>query len=210
NRRDKKRPAPVRILLLGRYNASGTKDTGEQLLAWPFCLTSVTDSSFAPVQQSSSDGSCATFSNLGPGTYIVTEGSATGWFGSTNSSTITIDHCGQTVEVDFGNYCTVPSGGLTLGFWSNKNGNKILTGSSTGTGTTLSSGVVSLLNSCQLRNANGTVHNFTNSYSAFRCACTLNPFMCDMCRSRTTQSGRRVSMDFKNSGPEANVSILRP
>lgn len=35
-----------------------------------------------------------------------------------------------------------PSGGVTLGFWSNKNGNKILTGSPTGNGTTLLSGVV--------------------------------------------------------------------
>jgi hypothetical protein len=61
-----------------------------------------------------------------------------------------------------------PSGGVTLGFWSNKNGNKILTGSPTGNGTTLLSGVVTLLNSCQLRNANGTIHTFTNSYSAFK------------------------------------------
>ena len=61
-----------------------------------------------------------------------------------------------------------PSGGVTLGFWSNKNGNKILTGSPTGNGTTLLSGVVTLLNSCQLRNANGTIHTFTNSYFAFK------------------------------------------
>jgi hypothetical protein len=152
------------------FNANGIKDTGEQLLGWPFCLTSVTNSSFAPVSQSSSDGSCTTFSNLGPGTYVVTEGTATGFFGSTNSSTITIDHCDQTVTVNFGNYCTVPSGGLTLGFWSNKNGNKLITsdGASTGTGVTLKPGVVTLLNGCQLRNANGTVHTFTNNYSLFR------------------------------------------
>jgi len=42
-----------------------------------------------------------------------------------------------------------------------------------------------------------------------RCACTLNPSMCGMCRSRTTQSGRRVSSDFKNSAPDPNVSTLR-
>ena len=68
----------------------------------------------------------------------------------------------------FGNYCTSPSGGLTLGFWSNKNGNKLLTGNVNGTGTTLLPAVMTLLNSCQLRNANGTVHTFTNSYSLFR------------------------------------------
>ena len=43
-----------------------------------------------------------------------------------------------------------------------------------------------------------------------RCVCTLNPFTCGMCRSRTTQSGRRVSSDFKNSAPEPNVSTLKP
>jgi len=52
----------------------------------------------------------------------------------------------------------------------------------------------------------------TGSAACFRarCACTLNPFISGMCRSRTTQSGRRVSRDFKNSGPEPNVSTLRP
>jgi hypothetical protein len=150
------------------FNANGSRDNGEVLLAWPFCLTSLTDPNFSSAQQTSSDGSCTTFSNLGPGTYVVSEGAATGWFGSTNSSTITIDHCGQTVTVNFGNYCTVNSGGLTLGFWSNKNGNKLLTGSPNGTGTTLLPGVVTLLNACQMRNANGTVHTFTNNYSLFR------------------------------------------
>jgi hypothetical protein len=150
------------------FNANATRQDSELLLAWPFCLTSLTDPNFSPVQQTSSDGSCTTFSNLGPGTYVVTEGAATGWFGTTNSSTITIDSCGQTKTVNFGNYCTVPSGGLTLGFWSNKNGNKLLTGNAAGTGTTLLPGVVTLLNGCQLRNANSTVHTFDNNYTNFR------------------------------------------
>jgi hypothetical protein len=88
-------------------------------------------------------------------------------------STITIDHCGQNVSVNFGNYCTVPSGGLTLGFWSNKNGNKILTGNSAGTGSTLLPGVVALLNGTSggcayLRKANGSVHTFAGTYSDFK------------------------------------------
>jgi len=33
----------------------------------------------------------------------------------------------------------------------------------------------------------------------------LEPFMTGMCRSSTTQSGRRVSMDSRNSIPDANV-----
>src|SRR5207244_48540 len=46
-----------------------------------------------------------------------------------------------------------PSGGLTLGFWSNKNGQKILNSKP---------GWVSLLNGLGcLRNADGTIHAFT-------------------------------------------------
>jgi len=67
----------------------------------------------------------------------------------------------------FGNYCEVPSGGLTLGFWSNKNGQKILTGSTTGTA--LNQTTMNVLNSCaSLRNANGTIHTFTGTYADFR------------------------------------------
>src|SRR5205823_2315436 len=39
--------------------------------------------------------------------------------------------CGNASNIynyNFGNYCKVPSGGLTLGFWSNKNGQALITG----------------------------------------------------------------------------------
>jgi hypothetical protein len=98
---------------------------------------------------------------------VLSEGTGDGtWTNSTNQSEITIDECGQPVSVSFGNYCTMPSGGLTLGFWSNKNGCKILTG--TTTGNVLDPTVVTLLNSCSLRDANGAVHIFTSDYSKFR------------------------------------------
>ena len=106
-----------------------------------------------------------------PGDYIVTEANAneSNWFHSTSAtSLIVFPASGGSETRTFGNYCTSPSGGLTLGFWSNKNGNKILTGSSAGNGTTLFANVVTLLNSCALVNANGSVHVFTNSYSAFK------------------------------------------
>jgi hypothetical protein len=73
---------------------------------------------------------------------------------------------GTNTGLNFGNYCLVGSGGLTLGFWSNKNGEAIMTG--TATGTIIKAPIVTLLNSLNLRNANGTIHTFTNSYSAFR------------------------------------------
>ena len=163
-------PSSIQVTKFYDFNGNGTKDSGENGLAnWPFCLTSLTDPDFAPISHTTGINGTTTFSNLGPGTYVITEGTADGtWTGTTNTSTITIDHCGQQGTAVFGNYCTVPSGGLTLGFWSNKNGNKLLTGNTAGTGTTLLPAVVTLLNSCQLVNANGTIHTFTNSYSAFR------------------------------------------
>ena len=152
------------------FNANGKKDTGEVLLAWPFCLTGQSDTTFSPVTATSSDGSCAVFSNLPLGTYLVTEGTAAGYTSTTIVGSITLSQCNQNAEVDFGNFCTVPSGGLTLGYWSNKNGNKVLTGNTAGTGTTLLGAVTSLLNSpcgggAVLRNANGTIHTFTGTYA---------------------------------------------
>src|SRR5207253_9295929 len=126
-------------------------------------------------------GGCVTWDNLTvPGDYTVTEANAleSNWFHSPDplppplivngSSVIVFPAAGGNETRTLGNYCTSPSGGLTLGFWSNKNGNKIITGNTSGNGTTLLPAVVTLLNSCQLRNANGAVHTFTNTYSAFK------------------------------------------
>jgi hypothetical protein len=60
----------------------------------------------------------------------------------------------STADLDFGNVCLGAGGGLTLGFWSNNNGQKIMTGSTTGN--TLLPAVQTLLRSLNLRNANGT------------------------------------------------------
>src|SRR6266550_4037701 len=154
-------------------NANGTQDTGEPALTgWPFCIDPLDGGIPALVTQLTANGGCATWSNLTtPGDYVVTEANAneSNWFHSTNAtSLIVFPPSGGSETRTFGNYCTSPSGGLTLGFWSNKNGNKLLTGNANGTGTTLLPAVVTLLNSCQMRNANGTVHVFTNTYSAFR------------------------------------------
>jgi hypothetical protein len=161
-------------------NANGVQDAGEPpLTGWPFCINPLGTASPALQTQLTANGGCVTWSNLTvPGDYTVTEANAneSNWFHSPDplppplivngTSTIVFPAAGGSETRTFGNYCTSPSGGLTLGFWSNKNGCKILTGSTTGT--VLYPAVVTLLNSCQLRNANGTVHTFTNSYSAFR------------------------------------------
>jgi len=109
-------PASIKVTKFYDFNASGSQDSGEQgLVNWRFCLTSLTDPDFAPQTGTTGTGGSFTFSNLGPGTYVLSEGTGDGtWINSTNQSEITIDSCGQTVQVSFGNYCTIPSGGLTL------------------------------------------------------------------------------------------------
>jgi hypothetical protein len=130
-------------------NANGVQDAGEPpLTGWPFCISPLGTGSPALQTQLTANGGCATWSNLTvPGDYTVTEANAneSNWFHSPDpmppplivngTSTIVFPAAGGSETRSFGNYCTQPSGGLTLGFWSNKNGNKILTGSPTGTGT---------------------------------------------------------------------------
>jgi hypothetical protein len=153
-------------------NANGVQDAGEVgLTGWPFCIDPLDNASPALQTQLTANGGCVTWSNLTtPGDYVVTEANASesNWYHSTGGTSMIMLASGGSETRKFGNYCTAPSGGLTLGFWSNKNGNKLLTGNAAGTGPTLLPAVVTLLNSCQMRNANGTVHTFTNVYSAFR------------------------------------------
>jgi hypothetical protein len=169
-------PPPTASITVCKFydkNANGSQDAGEPPLSgWPFCIDPLDGGTPALVTQLTANGGCATWSNLTtPGDYVVTEANAneSNWFHSTSATSLIVFPTGGGNETrTFGNYCTSPSGGLTMGFWSNKNGNKILTGNANGTGTTLLASVVTRLNTCQLRNANGTVHTFTNSYSAFR------------------------------------------
>jgi hypothetical protein len=168
-------PTPTGSITVCKYydkNANGFQDTGEpSLTGWPFCIDPLDGGTPALVTQLTANGGCATWSNLTtPGDYVVTEANAneTNWFHSTGGTSMIMLASGGDETRRFGNYCTAPGGGLTMGFWSNKNGNKIITGNPSGTGTTLLPAVVTLLNSCQLVNANGTIHTFTNSYSAFR------------------------------------------
>lgn len=116
-------------------NASGTYDAGDlDLAGWKMTLKSV-NQGVDSTQFTGADGTTA-WDPLIPDTdYMVTEGmpNEPNWV---HSATIYTGHdgspqnpagpltvvAGQTTTVAFGNYCTVPSNGRTLGFWSNKNG----------------------------------------------------------------------------------------
>lgn len=104
-------------------------------------------------------GGSTTWNNLLPGIdYTVEEGTPTqgNWV---HSATIYAGHdgspenpagpltvvAGQTTNVLFGNYCTIPSNGRTLGFWSNKNGQALIGDDD-----------IAVLISLNLRNANGS------------------------------------------------------
>lgn len=77
-----------------------------------------------------------------------------------SSSTVSLDPdnlCGKIARgPDFGNVCLGKGGGLTLGFWSNKNGQKLV-----------SSADLAFLTSLNLRNATGAPFDPAN-YAAFR------------------------------------------
>ena len=100
------------------------------------------------------------FLNLDPGTYQVCEvipSLAPTWIPTTETNleaTIGPDSTGN----DFGNVCLGPGGGKTLGFWSNKNGEKVF-GNISG---------LSILNPLYLRNGAGTKVTPLASYAAFR------------------------------------------
>lgn len=95
---------------------------------------------------------------LDPDTYTVSEFKPVemNWKNtSTSSQSITLA-AGEEETVEFGNLCLGAGGGLTLGFWSNKNGQALI-----------GPGDLALLTGLNLRYANGT--NFDPAtYSPFR------------------------------------------
>ena len=131
------------------FNANGTLDPGEQGLdGWPMTIDPLDGATPNVATQLTSAG-CVTWSTLDPvfNPYSVTEGTPNepNWFHSTVVTKPVNVVVGQTQTVDFGNYCKVPSGGLTLGFWSNKNGQALINAGD----------LLALRNLC-LRNADGS------------------------------------------------------
>jgi hypothetical protein len=161
-------------------NASGTFDAGDiELAGWEMTLTS-TNQGVDETQFTGSDGTTLWDPLIPDGDYFVEEGmpTETNWV---HSATIYDGHdgspqnpagplavnVGETTEVAFGNYCTVPSGGHTLGFWSNKNGQAKLNDGNT------MNPEFTLLNALHLRTAGGLdfdldLVNQTQAYNYLR------------------------------------------
>lgn len=139
-------------------NANGVQDAGEPRLAgWRMTLESASKA-FSATQATDSFG-YATWQARPATDYTLREGTPvqTNWVQSSpvdgqgqpvnpQATTVVI---GQTRQLSFGNYCTIPSNGRTPGFWSNKNGLTTLMD-----GGTLDP-EFSMLSSLSLRDANG-------------------------------------------------------
>ncbi|HXG92736.1 MAG TPA: hypothetical protein VNN73_10265 [Blastocatellia bacterium] len=104
-----------------------------------------------------------------PNTTYIQTGPNAGATTSDNNATANASKCWggtvgtvDTADLNFGNVCLGAGGGLTLGFWSNKNGEAAIKNCSGGT-----SGTLTFLSGLCLRNATGNDFDPT-SYSGFR------------------------------------------
>lgn len=139
------------------FNANGVEDLGEQKLPnWPMTITPLDGGIPAVGTQITDITGCVSWAHLDPSLspYSITEGTPiqANWFQSNGVSQDVTVVANQIASVSFGNYCKVPSGGLTLGFWSNKNGQALINGSD----------LTALANLC-LRNADGSDFNPTTA-----------------------------------------------
>jgi len=134
-------------------NANGTQDPGEvNIPGWRYCV--VGSDNFSITRETFLTPHCSV---VAPDTYTVTEDTPveTNWVHTTPTSfEFLLAECAEQ-DVHFGNVCLGPGGGLTLGFWSNKNGQK-LEGCDD----------FALLTSLCLVNANGTPKDFNPSCAA--------------------------------------------
>ena len=143
-------------------NANGVQDTGEPNLAgWEYCV--VGDNNFSALRFTLNPPRCLV---VDPDNYCVTEGTPVenNWVHTTGTQACFTLAAGGEQDVTFGNVCLGAGNGLTLGFWSNKNGQSLEIGSD-----------FTALNLLHLRNANGTDADFTGTLAQQKAA--LNTFL---------------------------------
>ena len=139
-------PPPVTLCIDKFYdaNVNGIKDTGEvSINGWPFQVFA--DDNLYISRES------YFCSVVDVGSYRVVESDPleTNWLHTTNP--IVYVTLPPDANLQFGNVCLGAGGGLTLGFWSNKNGQNLENAAD-----------FAFLTSLCLRNAGGSDQNFTN------------------------------------------------
>ncbi len=138
-------------------NVNGIQDTNELGIPfWKIALFGDELSNTTTV--STNEAGVYLFRNLVAGIYGVCEvmpSASPRWIPTTATSFVDINVPPDAVK-DFGNVCLGTGGGLTLGFWSNNNGQKLFGADD-----------LALMVSLNLRNANGAGFD-PSSYAAFR------------------------------------------
>ena len=147
-------PPPVTLCVDKFYdaNVNGVKDNGEvSINGWQFKVFA--DDNLYLNRESPF---CVV---VDPGSYHVVEADAieTNWLHTTNPNVyVTLP---PDASLEFGNVCLGAGGGLTLGFWSNRNGQNLETAAD-----------FTFLTGLCLRNATGANQDFTGSLSANKTA----------------------------------------
>ncbi len=145
-------PNPPKLHVRKFYdaNANGINDDGQLITGWKIRIQDNIDYiRFTPVDIT-----------LDADTYYVSECTPlqTNWVATTpNPLTVPLNY-GDDTTVYFGNVCLGPGGGLTLGFWSNKNGANLFNAGASD---------LALMVSLNLRNPDGSNYD-PASYLAFR------------------------------------------
>jgi hypothetical protein len=116
-------PPPQSTLHVTKYydtNANGQQDLGEtDITGWQVNLTGDANNPYLTPWDFV----------VTPGTFTVSEGTPiqSNWLHTPLASVTTTVADGDVSNIKFGNVCTGGGGGLTLGFWSNKNGQALET-----------------------------------------------------------------------------------
>jgi SdrD B-like domain/HYR domain len=188
---------------MGNYTESGIQ-------GWRITLAG-TDSGGNPVpaitQCTGPDGSYS-FTSLPLGNYTITEALPSPWVATRpTSGNVGVTDCTSVTGPTFGNlYPLAASGGLTLGFWSNQNGQAILKAHDPAWR--------ALINSLCLRNSNGTLFtvstaaSFSTAYSAFR-SWLLNAAATNMAYMLSAQLAT-TELDVAYNGLGAGTLLMLP
>jgi hypothetical protein len=141
-------PAKLEVVKFYDANANGINDDGQLITGWKVRIQDNIDYiRYTPV---------TIF--VDPDEYIITEflPLETNWMGTTPNPIFVTVGAGECATIEFGNLCLGAGGGLTLGFWSNKNGQALFGADD-----------LALMVSLNLRNADGSAFDPAN-YTAFR------------------------------------------
>jgi hypothetical protein len=146
---DTRQPGDLKVIKFYDTNTNGSKDPTEvEITGWEVLVgTQATFPSIVETKLTPVDIVVA------PGCYTAQEGDATGWIHTTPKIDSKEVVAGGTATISFGNVCLGPGGGLTLGFWSNKNGQALIT----------STDLQHLRDDFCLRNADGSEFNPTTN-----------------------------------------------